>query len=70
MDTSLISKFYKGFLLCVIDLYNKYGWLILSKDKTGSKISNAFQKNLNESNRKSNKKWVNKGSEFSNKSIK
>ena len=40
------------------------------KDKTGITITNAFQKILNESNHKQNKIWVDKGSEFCNKSMK
>ena len=34
-DMQLISKFNKGFrfLLCVIDIYSKYSWVILLKDK-------------------------------------
>ena len=40
------------------------------KDKKGITITNAFQEILNESNRKPNKMWADKGSEFSNKSMK
>ena len=31
----LLSKFYKGicFLLCVIDIYSKYAWVVPLKDK-------------------------------------
>ena len=43
------------FLLCVIDIFSKYAWVIPLKDKTGITISNAFQKILHESNRKPNK---------------
>ena len=44
----LISKFNKGFrfLLCVVDIYRKYAWVIPLKDKNGITITNAFQKNL------------------------
>ena len=61
-DTQLISKFNKGFrfLLCVVPL----------KDKKGISIVNAFQKILDDSNRKPNKIWVDKGSEFYNSSFK
>ena len=71
-DTQLISKFNKGFrfLLCVIDIFSKYAWVILLKDKKGITITNAFQKILKESNRKPNKIWVDKGSEFCNSSFK
>ena len=40
------------------------------KDKKGITITNAFQKVLNESNRKPNKIWVDKGSEFYNRPMK
>ena len=40
------------------------------KDKEGITITNAFQKILKESNRKPNKIWVDKGSEFYNNSVK
>ena len=62
----LKSKFNKGFrfLLCVIDIFSKYAWVIPLKDKIGASIVNAFQKILNNSNRKPNKIWVDKGSEF------
>ena len=39
-------------------------------NKKGITITNAFQKILDESNRKSNKKWIDKGSEFYNRSMK
>ena len=68
----LISKFSKGFrfLLYVIDIYNKYAWVVPLKGKTGITITNAFQKALDESNHKPNKTWVDKGSEFYNRSMK
>ena len=71
-NMQLISKFSKGFrsLLCVIDIYNKYAWVVPLKGKTGITITNAFQKVLDESNRKRNKTWVDKGSEFYNRSMK
>ena len=67
-----ISKFNKGFrfLLCVIDIYSKYVWVVPLKDKNGVSIVNAFQSILNKSNRKLNKIWVDKGSEFYNRSMK
>ena len=68
----LISKFNKGFrfLLCVIDIYSKYAWVIPLKDKEDITITNAFQKILNESKRQPNKTWVDKGDEFYNRSMK
>ena len=68
----LISKFNKEFrfLLCVIDIFSKYAWVVPLKDKKGISIVNAFQKILKESDRKPNKIWVDKGSEFYNNSFK
>ena len=57
-------------LLCGIDIFSKYAWVILLKDKRGTTITNAFQKILDESNRKPNKIWVDEGSEFYNRSMK
>ena len=71
-DMQLIRKFNKGtlFLLCVIDIYSKYAWVIPLKDKKGITITHAFQKTLKESIRKPNKIWVDKGSDFYNRSVK
>ena len=68
----LISKFNPRFrfLLCVIDIYSKYAWVIPLKDDKGTTITNAFQKILKESNRKINKIWVDKGIQFYNRSMK
>ena len=70
-DMELLSKFNKGFrfLLCVIDIFSKYAWVIPLKDKKGISIVNAFQIILKESNRKPNKIWVDKGSKFYNSSF-
>ena len=45
-------------------------WVVPLKDKKGTSTANAFQKNLKQSNKKPNKIWVDKGSEFYNSSIK
>ena len=65
-DMQLIRKFNNKlrFLLCVIDLFSKYAWVLPLKDKKGATIANAFQNILNDSKRKLNKIWVDKGSEF------
>ena len=62
----LISKFNKRFrfLLGVIGIFSKYAWVVPLKDKKGVSIVNAFQSILKISNRKPNKIWVGKGSEF------
>ena len=71
-DMQLISKYNKGikYLLCVIDLFSKYAWIVPLKDKKGATIPNAFQKNLDSSKRKPNKIWVDQGSDFYNNNFK
>ena len=71
-DMQLISKFNKGFrfLLCVIDIFSKYVWVVPLKYKKRVSIANAFQKILDVSKRKPNKIWVDKGGEFYNRSMK
>ena len=65
-DVHLISRFNKGFrfLLCVIDIYSKYAWVIPLKDKKAITITDAFQNILDESNHKPNKILVHKDSGF------
>ena len=50
----LLSRFNKriSFLLCVIDIYGKYSWVIPLNDKKFITITSAFRKNLNKSGRK------------------
>ena len=43
-DMQLLSKYNKGirFLLCVIDIFSKYAWVVPLKDKKGISIVKAF----------------------------
>ena len=68
----MVTKFNKGFkfLLCVIDIYSKYAWVIPLKAKKGIMITNGFQKILDKSNRKPNEIRVDKGGELYNRSMK
>ena len=68
----MLSKFNKGsrYLLCVIDIFSKYAYVVPSKVKKSVSIVDAFHKILKESNRKPDKIWVDKGSEFYNNSFK
>ena len=68
-DMQLLSRYNLGirFLLCVIDIYSKYAWVVCLKDEKGVSIVTAFQSILKQSNRKPNKIWV--GSEFYNASF-
>ena len=70
-DMQSLSKYNKGikYLLCAIDLFSKYAWVIPIKDKKGTSIVNAFKKIISEG-RKPNKIWVDQGSEFYNNSFK
>ena len=65
-DMQLISKYNKGvrFLLCVIDIFSKYAWVVPLKDKKGTSIVATFQSILKQSNRKPNKIRVDKGLNF------
>ena len=67
-DMQSLSRKNKGikYLLCVIDLYSKYAFVIPLKDKKGISIVNAFIKIIKQSNRKPNKIWVDQGGEFYN----
>ena len=76
-DMQSLSKYDNGveYLLCAIDLFRKYAWVVPIKDKKGTSTINAFKKILSDStelhsNRKPNKIWVDQGSEFYNKSFK
>ena len=67
-DMQSLSRKNKGikYLVCVIDLYSKYAFVIPLKDKKGISILNAFNKTIKQSNRKPNKIWVDQGGEFYN----
>ena len=45
-DMQSLSRYNKGFkyLLCAIDLFSKYAWVIPIKDKKGTSIVDAFKK--------------------------
>ena len=66
-----LSKYNKRtkYLLCAIDLFNKYAWVVPVKDKRGASIVNGLQKIISKW-RKPNKIWVDQGSEFYNSSFK
>ena len=70
-DMQSLSKFNKGFkyILCAIDMFSKYAWVISTKDKKGNSIVNAFKKIISGGQRKPNKIWVDQGNEFYKKSV-
>jgi hypothetical protein len=57
------------YLLCVTDIFSKYGWIVPLKSKTGAAVAIAFKKIFSEG-RKPEKLWVDKGKEFYNKDVK
>ena len=67
-DIQLIRKYNKGirYLLCAIDLFSKYAFVVPLKDKKGITIANAFQRILDSSKRKPNKIWADHDREFYN----
>ena len=66
VDMQSLSRKNKGikYLLCTIDLYIKYAFVIPLKDKKVISIVNAFNKIIKQSNGKPNKIWVDQGGEF------
>ena len=50
VDMQSLCKYNKGikYLLCPIDLFSKYAWVVPLKDKRGISIVNAFQKIISE----------------------
>ena len=67
-DMQSLSRKNKGikYLLCAIDLFSKYAFVIPLRDKKGISIVNAFDKIIKQSNRKPNKIWVDQGGELYN----
>ena len=58
------SKWNKGikYLLTVIDVFSKYGWIVPLKDKKTESVSSAFDRIFKKSKRKPEKLWTDKGS--------
>ena len=78
IDKSSLRKYnnnYK-FILSVIDIFTKYAWTIPLKNKSGLSITNGFKTILSEGpqggseSRKTEKLWVDRDSEFYNKTFK
>ena len=46
VDMQAFSKYNKGvkYLLTVVDIFSKYGWMIPLKNKTGTEVASALQK--------------------------
>ena len=65
-----MSKYNKGnkCLLCAIDLFSKYAWVIPIEEIKGTSIVNTFKKVISEG-RKPDERWVDQGREFYNNSF-
>ena len=57
------------FLLLVIDIFSKYGWIVPLKNKKGETVAKALKQIFKEG-RKPEKLWTDKGTEFKNKDVK
>ena len=66
------SKWNKGikYLLTVIDVFSKYGWIVALKDKKTESVGSVFDRIFKRSKRKPKKLWTDKGSEFISKHFK
>ena len=67
VDMQAFSKSNRGFryLLNVVDIFSKYGWMLPLKDKTGKSVADALKEIF--THRKPQKLWVAKGREVNNK---
>ena len=65
------SKWNKGYryLLMVLDLFSKYGWIVPLKDKKGETVTEAF-KTIFKEGRKPQYLWTDKGKQYYNKNMK
>ena len=71
VEMQTFSKWNKGieYLLMVIDVFSKYGWIGGLKDKKSETVSKAFDE-IFKSKRKPQMLWTDKGSEFISKHFK
>jgi len=69
VDMQSFSKFNRGvkYLLTVIDVFSKFGWMLPLKDKTGVSVADALKEIFKQ--RKPEKLWTDKGKEFYNKHV-
>ena len=66
VEMGKFSKWNKGFkyLLMVIDVFSKFGWIVPLKNKKGETVTDAFKSIITK--RKPEMLWTDKGSEFFN----
>ena len=68
IEVQQFSKWNKGYgyLLMLLDLFSKYGWIVPLKDKKGETVTEAF-KTIFEEGRKPQYLWTDNGKEYYNK---
>ena len=71
VEMQQFSKWNKGYryLLMVLDVFSKYGWIVPLKDKKGETVAEALKTILKEG-RKPQYLWTDKGKEYYNKHYK
>ena len=71
VEMQQFSRWNKGYkyLLTVIDVFSKYGWIIPMKDKKGETVTESF-KTIFKEGRKPQFLWTDKGKKFHNKHLK
>ena len=72
VEMQKFSKWNKGikYLLMVIDVFSKYGWINPLKDKKTESVSTAFDKIFEKNKRKREMLWTDKLTEFVSKHFK
>ena len=72
VDMKAFAKDNKGvkYLLTVLDIFSRYGWIAPLKTKTGVEVANALRLRQIFKERKPEKLWVDKGKLFYNKDVK
>ena len=72
VEMQAFSKFNREvrYLLTVIDVFSKYGWMLPLKDKTGKSVGDAFKEIFKKIKAKTRKALDRKGREFYNKHVK
>ena len=71
-DMSACSRSNGGYkyLLTVIDVFRKYGWIVPLKTKTGKEVAMAFQELFSSTNAFPSRLWTDKGTYFHNQQVK
>ena len=71
VEMGKLSKWNKGYryLLMVLDVFSKYGWIVPLKDKKGESVAKTF-KTIFKEGRKPHYLWTDKGKEYYNKNMK